>query len=288
MYVQNSPSSFDLSRDAILVRLRITQLGVLTSSKTVTSAAAESLEADKASVKGYVQVIQWTVLGPLNRVYTAAKAYFKEKTLPWSEDFRILPITSYQEFMSEMRKYEQEYLDEAQKVISQRDELVQNYLERVGPSVAEDVPFPSVEKMDSAFAFETEETPLPSKDFRLRHVSQEVQDEIRDRVVANTQKQIAQATSDIVHRLVDAVSKIAKGERVHKTTLESLNALLEQAPALNLTNDPKITALIQKVSKELGGMTAEEVRAEEGGKERLQSKAGSILDDISGWDKSEA
>jgi hypothetical protein len=276
-------SDFDLSRDAVLVKVKISMVGVTANSKTLSREAASKHEGDRNSFKAYVQKIQWSDLSELTRIYNESKAYLKEKTLGWSEEWRLCPVGNYADLTKAMREYENRFNDGVSKLVKKHDTLEANYKMRV-MDIAGEVKFPSKDEMAAAFSFKFEEALIPSGDIRLRHVSEEARKQIAANVKASVDTQLKEAQKEIISRIATVVARIKAGTsedgKLHESAIEALNQTLDSVPSLNLTNDPAINAQVSKVKAQLGNLDVKDLRKNETVKAAVAATAGSILDDL--------
>src|SRR5258706_12446228 len=274
---------FDLSRDAVLVKLKISQVGVTANSKTLSREASVKHEADRNSVKGYVQKIKWTDLSDLTRVYNEAREVLNRLTLPWSEEFRLCPVDNYAELTKAMRELENRFNDSVHKLVSKHSALEEDYQARV-KDLSKEIAFPTKAQMEASFSFKFEEALIPSSDIRLRHVSEDTRKEISGRIKAQVNSQLAEAQKEIITRLSAVVSRIAQGTRedgkLHSSAIDALNSTLEAIPSLNITNDPDIASLVSRVKTQLGDLDVKELRKDEAVKSAVAASASSILGDL--------
>lgn len=276
-------SEFDLSRDAVLVKLKISQVGVTANSKTLSREASDKHDADRNSVKGYVQKIKWTDLSDLTRIYNESREVLNRLTLPWSEEYRLCPVQNYAELTKAMRELENRFSDAVHKLVSKHEELQKDYIERV-KDLSKEIAFPTKAQMQESFSFKFEEALIPSSDIRLRHVSEDARKQIAQRVKEQVDSQLAEAQKDLVGRLATVVARIAQGTKedgkLHASAIEALNATLDSVPSLNLTNDPAISTLVSKVKQELGDLDVKDLRKDGSAKSAVAASATSILGDL--------
>jgi hypothetical protein len=287
--------TFDLTQEALLVRLYIGQGGLTSRSSTLTREAAEAHQADYRSVAGVIYILTAEDRKETTKAINEARAFFYANTLPWDDNaYRLVPVTRYAHLKRELQRIENEFSDSVERLLANYDHLRKDYLRRVN-DLAQEVPFPTSEEFRAAFKFDLLEMPIASPhDIRLRHVNQTTVNELRTKVTAQMNDRLASAQAEIVERLKDRVRRLKeqtadKDSRLFKSLVSNIEEDVDVLPKLNLTNDPEINRLIERVRAELAGIDVTTLRGDSKEAQKLRGHihktASSVLDDLQSYGK---
>lgn len=290
------PETFDLTQEALLVRLYIGQGGLTSRSNTLTQEAAEAHNADKHSVAGVIYILTADDRKQITKSINEARAFFYANTLPWDDNaYRLVPVTRYAHLKRELQRIENDFADAVEKLLASYDALRKDYLRRVN-DLAQEVPFPSKEEFRASFKFDLLEMPIASPhDIRLRHVNPTTVNELKTKVAAQMNDRLASAQVSIVERLKDRVKRLHEqtGEsdtRLFKSLVSNIESDVDILPKLNLTNDSEINRLIERVKAELASVDVTAMRGDSKEAQKLRGHihkaAGSVLDDLQAYGKS--
>jgi hypothetical protein len=160
-----------------------------------------------------------------------------------------------------------------------------DYLRRVN-DLAQEIPFPTLAEMERSFEFEVRDMPIARlEDVRLKYVDPSTLDDIKQRINQQTTDRLREAQEEIIERLIERVQRVkVQTEKEEGRIFESLIGNIEEdvalLPALNITNDPEITRLIERVKTELTQYSVEDLRKDDKLREHAAQTAGSVLKDL--------
>lgn len=277
----------NLQKEAILVTVTIKQGSVWGKSPTLANEAAEKHGADPASVSGSIIKLDKTVRAAIVNIMGQARQVLYKHTLPWDDGgYRLCPIAQYETLKRELLALQNAFYDAVQDVLDRYEELRADYHRRVPGILAQEVPFPTYQEMQSSFRFELRELLLADpNDIRLNNVSDSVVAEIQAKVQAATNARVGSASELIVKRLIERVERVAeqcgkeKG-KIYETLITNIQDDMAILPDLNITNDPKVTALIDRVRSTLAGLDFEDIRRDQGTRLHAAKLAENVLDDL--------
>lgn len=281
-------NTFDIRKESVLGKVFVGQVGLTSRSRTLTDEVVANHKMDRNSAAAVVVKLEAECRKEITQAQNQARALIESKSLPWSRTgFRLIPIKNLPELMVEMSKISNKFYDGVTNLLNNYDHLRTDYLRRVN-DVADEIPFPTKEQIKSGFKFDFITMPLPNvEDIRLNHVSEEVVEEIRSSTVQGFNDRLQEAQSEIVERLIqlvlhvkDQCDKDPKETRFHKTLITNIEDAVEILPSLNITNDPKITKLIEKVRDNLTGIDVEDLKKDASYRSATVQIASSVLKDL--------
>lgn len=299
--VRPSGKAFDLTQEAILVSLSIGAKGMHAKSKTLSEEAAATHQADQASVAGIVAKFSEGDLSGMTKIISRARANMYLYTLPWGDNAdRLCPVQNFPTLKELMATDRLAFMDEVEKLVSLHPDMERDYIRRVGKVLAAELPFPTKQQLRGNFRFELRMMPLRDPldaDLRLQHVSAKQVAELKDAMASQMNDRLVEAQSTIAERLFVVANRIKetcdriddqgkgkdgkqKAARVHASLVTNLQLAVEILPALNLTHDPEVARLIERVKAELGGLDVEVLKKDEKTRKAIGKAASSVLDDI--------
>lgn len=277
---------YDVTQEAILVRLYVRQAGISARSRTLTREAAEKHQADPRSVNGIVQKIEASTRAELTAAINQGRAILYNLTLPWDDNaYRLCPLKVYPRLKQEMQAVQNAFYDARDAMLANYEHMRTDYLRRVN-DLAQEIPFPTLAEMERSFEFEVRDMPIARlEDVRLKYVDPSTLDDIKQRINQQTTDRLREAQEEIIERLIERVQRVkVQTEKEEGRIFESLIGNIEEdvalLPALNITNDPEITRLIERVKTELTQYSVEDLRKDDKLREHAAQTAGSVLKDL--------
>lgn len=226
----------------------------------------------------------------------AVRGVFYTQTLPWSDEgWRLLPSANYFAFTEAMRRARSELADAVQVFVDDYPALCEQARVTLnGLWRAED--YPPVGAVAQKFGAHMAYSPVPSgSDFRLT-----LPDEEREAIERSVTERVREATDaamrDAWGRLHRAVSRMyarltarvaAEAEAgadekrlppIHESLVENLRETADILGRLNVTEDPALEAMRQRVLTELATVNGRALRKDSATREDAAKRAGAILD----------
>jgi hypothetical protein len=227
----------------------------------------------------------------------ARAAHFKY-TQPWLDDgSRVLPTVLYVDFTTEMKKLRLEFEAAVDKFCREYPNAIDRYQPTLGELFNRD-DYPSVREIKRKFLFDVFIVPCVDTDDIRISISKEQISEVKrdlesrmDNVVTTAMKDKAEALHKLVEHMSERLKAYTpskgKGERAEGTFKDSLvekvRDLAQLLPAFNLTNDPKLKAITDRVVKELCKHDADVLRDDEEVRKQVAKNAARILKDVSAF-----
>jgi len=241
--------------------------------------ASEKTTADHGAKKGVASVrksiISREALKPLTDIRSAARNYHREMTSPWGEgNERILNAVLVQEYKTQMRRFEQEYVMAFNVFKSQYPLIIAREAANLG-AMYKITDYPSANELDDKFEFVSQITPIEcADDFRV-NIAESVLDEIKKEIVEQEKANQANITRDLYDRLhfvindmverlsaknVDPQTSQVQYKRFSRTAIDNIKRLIEILPRLNINQDPDLFALRDEVAQKFQDLTADDIR----------------------------
>lgn len=287
-----------LNDRALLVTLSVSQWAGRKHDRQVTKSVADQHAAD-TSVGRFNKVLLPATgyLEDVHAMTTTLRQYVYTNTMAWGgvDGTRLLPVANYLPFNARFRQ-----------LVLEREAMVERFLDAY-PRLKEEAKlflpnglykeedYPDVDTLRGKFACKIELSPVPSDDFRVALGDDELQ-AIKADLVARTEASMKSAMREVWQRLYDKVSHMAdklqalsdtddKGgrskARLHDSTVDNIRELCELLPRLNITNDPDLEAMRQRVADSLGTVETDALKADPVFRSQTQAEAKSIMDAMS-------
>ena len=225
-------------------------------------------------------------LDAITKFQARARSEHYRLTLPWNDrGARLLPTVSLLDYKQVMNRYQQEFQLLVDAFLLKYSTLVAAAAFQLG-TLFDRNEYPDSAQVARRFRMDLAFVPLPtSGDFRL-DVESEVQRELMEQYDRRLEEQLASATKDSWTRLYEALSRLSdrltvsedgKKKIFHDTIVTGAVELCELLTAMNITNDPLLTSAQRQLQDVLLGVTAKELREEDGTRVLTKQKVDQIL-----------
>lgn len=276
-----------LEQRAMLVDLTIRQWTAAKNDRKVSDEVAQTHGSDRNMGHYYKQLLGHEALDKVRRIGNAAFNEHYLLTLPWFDSgSRVLSGAGYFKYMEKMRAYEVDYGKAVEEFIVNYDDYVEDAKARLNGMFNPDE-YPTHSDISAKFAFMYSIFPLPTAgDFRVQLGTGEV-DRIRADIEANTQQAMRRAMIEVAERIKLVVEHMAERLRAYNgqregsfrdTLVSNVQDVTALVPILNVTADPRITAIAQEIDAVLCQHPAETLRTDETAREATAAAAEAILE----------
>ena len=271
----NSSDTYDLRKRAILVKVSTKILGI-TKKDEATAKAAQRHNADE----DLVSVVK-TIINGKNSLYKKIKKikgvirnYHLSATGAWQDDgFRIIATKRYAQWLETVEALIAEFNEAVEEFVGAYADLKLEAQVKLGDLFDESL-YPSEDAVRRAFSVVIETEVLPDRTNTIIDLDQERTDKIvadaksldekRTKILTEeTHKTIRSALENMVEKLETFGDENPgkKRDRSFKDSLVGNMATLADAlPGLNITGDPKLDKLAQKIAAKLTVVEAEGLR----------------------------
>lgn len=284
-----------LSSRAMLCGLKISKWSARKVDKRVTAETNAAHNASPAAGRYNKVLLAKEALAGINQIFGEAYAYHIERTLPWlDEGLRILPAINYFAYSTKIRELRNAGELEIAKFQAAYPDLVEQARKDLNGmfNVAD---YPPASDIAERFSMKTRVLPMPNaQDFRVE-IGDAQGAEIRAEVEAAMKEAVALAMRDAWERISNVVALMverltaykpaqAKGEKSEGVFRDSLvgnvRDLVGLLPSLNLNQDAKLAAIVDRMNKELCTWDADELRENDNARTSTAKAAQAILDEV--------
>jgi len=259
-----------LASSAMLVELNISSWEGSKKDKKASTKVTQDAQAKKGVANVYKQLLgDCDELSALRTHVTATRNMHSNMTMPWSNSgLRLLPTAQYFKYTKAMSQMQNEFEALKTKFLnSYNDTVVDVQLELGTLFLRED--YPTVESLNSKFAFRMNYTPLPDVgDFRV-DVGNDALREIRAEYSNFYTAQYNTAMNNMWTRLHKALSNMSErldysskeDKKVFRDTLVgNVNDMIELLRVCNVTKSIQMSDMANKLEDAMSGVTADALR----------------------------
>ena len=292
---QNAPKTTtpgDLGTRAMLVRCRIHRWGAKVNDSDVAGEIARSKKSDPELTKFTKQLLRSDALDSYRKSARQCRRIIKFYTMPWDDGVYLLPSDLYFKLMEELgeekREAEQYIKDFVAEYKEQWQAGLKAYRTGLGDLFNQD-DYPDPNRVASKFGINIRTYPIQDpNDFRVK-MSANVSAELKQQMQADFQDSFREALRNPIMRLYETVmhvkEKLDDGEAIFRDSLiGNVQKLVDILPALNVTNDKQIAALIQKTDREICGVSdMKALRTDAQYRKEVAKSADAILKQMKGY-----
>lgn len=292
-----------LAARAVVVSLHIAQWSGRRLDREVTDEVIREHDAAADAGRFNKLLLPKESLAPIQTIVSATRAEFLKRTLPWLDNGqRIMNASALLEndrwLSGQLRKFDAA-VDE---FVAAYPRLVLEAPNRMS-GLFKDSDYPAVDTLRSRYGMELKKLPVPTPDdFRVA-MSDSQAEVIRADIERQVQEGAAAAVKDVYRRVAEATGRMAErlagytpaviGKVNGKTRVvqeaqntfrdslvENVRDLIGVLPSLNITGDPQLTAMVDRLVP-LVAWDAKELRENDAVRKDVASKAQQILDQVS-------
>ena len=285
-----------LSERAMLVSLATKHWSARRHDKKISDEVAEQHRAD-ADVGRYNKLLLARGrLSGVTSVISNARAHHYKNTLPWSDEgARILPAAHYFDYTQAQQSFAEQFRIAVADFVDNYPTYVAEARQRLNGMFSEaDYPHPS--RIARRFQLRHQVMPLPSAaDFRVGLDKGEV-DRIRADIEQRMGETFREATRDLwvrVHECVQHMHERLSGYGQDKagkvvgpfrdTLVTNLRDLVELLPKLNVTGDPQLEQMRDRLAKKLCQHEPQELRDDARLRKAAVKEAADVLSAMAGY-----
>jgi hypothetical protein len=217
----------------------------------------------------------------------AARRTFYAQTLPWADEgWRLLPTANYEAFTDAMRKARVEFEAAVDTFVAEYPDLREQARKLLNGMYRQE-DYPSASALRRKFSFSVEFSPVPSQgDFRL-DLPQDQLSEIEARTMSRVERATKDAMEDAYARLRGVVEHVSEtltqpGKVFRDSIIGNVAEMVEVLTRLNVTDDPKLEEIRQRVEDELSDLNPDTLRKQPRVRARAAKTAGDILKAMEG------
>ena len=290
-------ASNTLAARAMIVSLTISQWSGRRLDRQITDEINSQHNAAADAGRYNKMLVDRSALEPIAKIASAARAEFNERTLPWLDGgSRIMSNQLYMEHGAWFRRVKGEFESAVADFVAAYPKHVADAQRRLnGMFRVDDYPVPY--DIEAKFSIDMRIMPVPSADdFRVA-MSEAQAAAIRADIEEHVQKATKTAVSDVYRRVADVTGRMVDRLNAHKpaegkgsksegifrdSLVENVRDLINILPSLNITQDPDLAAMADKLAP-LAAYDAAVLRQDEGKRRDVAAEAQKILDDVAGF-----
>lgn len=275
-----------LADKAMLANLRVRTWTRSKTEQDVTEEVASNHSSDVNMGRYSKQLLPREAFAGILKAWNKADAEYRMYTLPWLDSgFRILSSASYFKFTQMMREDETEFNKAVESFIKVFPKHIEDARQRLGSLFKED-DYPKPKTLRDRFSFGYRILPLPAaEDFRILGLSDEEMETVRAEAEASQKEAVKQALADVARRIEDVVGHMAKrlnsGSTFRDTLVSNVFEMAELIPALNITDDPMLVDISNRMRETLCAFSPDQLRTNNTARERIAKEAADILTQVS-------
>jgi hypothetical protein len=286
--------------DSMLVSLHISRWGNRVFERAVTEKVADDHHADRGMIATTKRLLPKDALGAIGALIAEARWHLYDNSLPWLDDgHRIMPAANYLHYTEKARELRSKFYAAVDAFIADYPEHRETARKALN-GLFNEADYPTSAALRAKFAMEYHFQPMPqAADFRANLPEAEVA-RIQADLAARQDEALRQATAHLFGRVVETVTTVrdklaayavtvdAEGKEktehpFRNTLLNGLRELCDVLPRLNLTNDPDLEAVRERLAASLCAADPEKLRDDDKARGDAIAEADAILKDMAGF-----
>ena len=288
--VAMSPGS--LAERAMLVKLTISCWGAKRNDHNVAQEVADKHQSDATMGRFTKVLLKSENREKFLKVAREAKVVHRRMTLPWDEGVGLLPASMYFKFteaMSEKRRKAEEHIEAFVKEYAEQwNGGMSRYKAQLG-SLFDENDYPEPDRVRSKYGIRVRTFPISDpNDFRVQ-MSEEAKDALKAQMFQDYRSELEDALKIPfvrLHRVLSKVQeKLSEEDAIFRDSLiDNVREMVELLPALNITGNKDLEALLNRTNKEVAGIVdMKALRKDPKFRKQVAASAASILKGMKGY-----
>ena len=256
---------------------------------------ASTFNIDKKAIKMKKETMLKEYTSTLDKSTNAIRPFVYKLTLPWRDGgWRLLNISLIDVFETGLRALRDEQVKSLDSLESKYVDLITSMNTSLG--ILAKTSYPEFQEIRGSFGFDIKYEPIAtSGDLRIE-AEDELKEKLRKEVETYHSEKTKAAMQDILDRIIGTIKHMRtrleeytklkeageKSPRLHATIVENIRELVQILPFLNITDDPNIEILRQKMESDLADFDIDILKESKNEREDAIKKADDILNNISG------
>jgi len=246
--------------NAILVILNIRMFSNQRQDKNIT----DEVKIKKALGDGAGKWVKYKLpdecLSTLRKFAGEVRKFHYDHTSPWDDGQRLLSGRARDGYDQQMNAFKDQWDELVDEFVSEYPNWVEEAkIMHAGTFNAAD--YPDVESIRHQFDIVRTYSPVPKPE----HFNADMRELYGQGLVALTEERIGKAVQDAWDRLLKPVQamaeKLGSKDKIFRDSLvENVSEITALIPALNLTNDPKLTEAAKLIDEQLANLDVEALR----------------------------
>jgi len=289
----------DLRQRNLLCKLEITTFGTVRKNKRASSEACVR-EGANDRVAAVIQQL-FDPSNPMLKKIVSLRGLMRNlhgsSTGPWDDEgFRIIRADAFGDYKEKQDDLITQFNAAVDELCKNRDDIVHDAQIKLG-ALFDPKDYPTGEELRARYSAELIAEIIPNrKDPRLdmdkdrqEKIVEEAQEAERAKIARNREHIIDTIVEELTH-MRDALNRSGTKEdgdvragAFRNSLVPRMQKLAATLPALNITNDPKITKIAQEIAQSLCIHTSEDLREDEVLREQVKGKADDMLETMGAY-----
>jgi hypothetical protein len=276
----------NIASRAMLVSLKIGQWTARKLDKSATQEVTVNHAAASDAGRFNKQIIDKNSLLPMVQIVGAARRFFYQHTLPWSDNGdRVLSSLNYFTVMDRLRELKVEFKN-AVDVFCRDYDMHRDRAKLRLNSLFNEADYPQSWEIREKFYMDFTVMPLPvAGDFRVE-MGDDVVDEVRQEIEASLNSRVQGMVESVWTELVGTVShlrdRLQSDGKLVDSALDNIVDLLDRLPGLNITNDAGIDTMRSEIRKLTNGLEMKDIKKDDALRTSVIDKTNEILRQMQG------
>jgi hypothetical protein len=270
----------------MLVNLHISRWNGYKIDQRASSALIREASAQAGSAIVSKRVVPKEAFADIVTAYNALKAHRDQHTLPWSDKGpRIMTRNIFELFMSGYGDLERQFNAAVKEFIEVRYPQARDQASfRLG-TLFQPADYPAAEDLRQKFRVDLDIDGITEPDdFRVTLPEKEL-NALRVNMEESIKRRLGEAMKDVWLRIVDLlehyIEKMADSEAIFRdSTVNNLVNLMGILPGLNVTGDPKLREIRQRIMTTIGSYEADDLRKQDDLRAAAAQEAKEILQTV--------
>ena len=238
---------------------------------------------DHRKVGRYNKRLMYDALRPVLKARNAIRTHYYEHCVQYGDEW-LLNKNAFFSFDAKIVELAEDFKTKAYEFTDNYDRLVDNDRAMLG-SMFREKDYPDVEKIRPKFYYNLEYDVVTNPD--LEPGDDEVAIKVKYDAMQRRKEKEEQALKDVYKRFAKNLANMSKrlekqGMTFRDSLVYNLEALCDLLPTLNVTQDPELTALGDKVKAELCKHAPEDLRVDGDKRKEVKKAADDILKKVAG------
>jgi hypothetical protein len=250
----------------MIVDVRISRYNGYKTDQKASNKLIREANAQAGSAIVSKRVVPKEALADITTAYNALKAHRDKHTLPWSDKGpRIMTRNIFELFMSGFGELERQYNDAVEEFITVRYPPVRDQAAfRLG-DLFNDTDYPPPEELRKKFRVDLDIDGITEpEDFRIALPEKEL-NQLKQTMEESINRRLGDAMQDVWLRIAELlehyIEKMDDDEAIFRdSTVNNLVDLMNILPGLNVTGDPKLKAIRQRIMNTIGSYQPDDLR----------------------------
>ncbi|MDE2981595.1 MAG: hypothetical protein OXU74_10410 [Gemmatimonadota bacterium] len=286
----------DLTRDAMLVRLRISAWSGRLYDREASDHVAAQHDASTSAGRYTKRLLPKVALAALNATMSETRTQHDAQSLPWDDKgSRLLTVANYEHYTEVMDALRERLVRQRARFIEDYDDYVEQARIDLGKLFRiED--YPSKDRLRDRFSIRYRITAVPDADHFIARLASDDTERVKRDIESHIEEQLHDAVGDLYRRLAEAVERVS--ERLDEdgdgkplvfrdTMISNIRDLVDVVPRLNIFGDQRLAHLCQQVKDRIARVEPDSLRPSKtfdpAARDRVKRDADALLEQFAGY-----